>query len=114
MSTPHIKTAIPKRRYQYGEFLVSVLGEIDSDDPVDYRWIFAVGMETDPAPNLFLSAERENPSNREYALRVSMADGEQILGHSERWHDLDAFITDALEIVGRMLKLEDEAPHRLM
>jgi hypothetical protein len=114
MSTPHIKTAVPKRRYQYGEFMVTVLGEVESDDPVEYRWIFAVATETNPQPNLFLTAEREGLGDREYTLRVSMADGEQVLGRSERWRDLDAFVEGAMEIIGRMLELGDETPHRLM
>lgn len=114
MSTPQIKTAIPKRRYQYGEFIVTILGEIESDDPVEYRWIFAVGTEHHPEPNLFLSAERQRPGDREYTLRVSMSDGEQVLDRAERWRDLDSFVEGALEIVGRMLDLGDETPHRLM
>jgi hypothetical protein len=42
MSIPTITTAIPLRRYQYGEFVVTVLGDIESPDAVRYRYILAV------------------------------------------------------------------------
>ena len=38
---PKIKTAIPQRRYQYGDYLVTVLGEIESGDDRDYRFVAA-------------------------------------------------------------------------
>ena len=46
MRVPHIKTAIPRQRHQIGGFVATILDEIDSDDPVSYRYIMAVVEET--------------------------------------------------------------------
>ena len=35
---PRIQTAIPQRRYHYGDYAVSVLGEIESGDDHDYQF----------------------------------------------------------------------------
>lgn len=111
MSVPNIKTAIPARRYQYGEFMITVLQEIESDDPVNYRYIMAVATERDPAPGLFICAERDGGG---YRLRVAMADGAQILGSSPAFGDIELFVKEGLGVVGTMLNLTDEIPHQLM
>jgi len=112
MSVPSIKTAIPLRRYQYGEFIITVLGDIESDDPVRYRYIMAVATEADPTPGLFLSCERGGADS--FTLRASMADGSQVLGESETLGDQETFAREALKVVATMLDLSDEVPHRLM
>lgn len=112
MSIPRINTAIPMRRYQYGEFVVTVLGDIDSPDPVRYRYVMAVAQEGNPTPGLFLSAERG--SDDACDLRVSMADGSQVLESSPAFCDLDLFVKEALQVISSMLNLSDEMPHRLM
>ena len=112
MSLPSIKTAIPQRRYQYGEFIITVLGDIESDDPVRYRYLMAVATEADPTPGLFLSCERSGQEG--FTLRVSMADGSQVLGESTALGDQETFVREALKIVATMLDLSDEVPHRLM
>lgn len=106
-----IKTAIPKRRYQLGEFIVTVLDEIESDDGIDYRYILATSREGEAQPMLFISAER---SAQGLALRASMPDGSQLLGHDEGLKDIDRFTDTAIQLVIRMLDLQDEVPHRLM
>lgn len=114
MATPKINTAIPKRRYQYGEFTITVLGDIDSGDGTDYRWICAVATEADPTPGLFISAERTDEiSGACCRMRVSMADGSQLLGESDRYADLDPFVDEALDVAARILGLGDEVPLRL-
>ncbi|WP_303902363.1 hypothetical protein [Thiohalomonas denitrificans] len=115
MSAPVIKTAIPKRRYQFGEFLVTVLGEVESGDGVDYRYIMAVVQEANPKPNLFLSIEPNGGEIGEgrWALRVSMPDGSEVIGASDQWGDLDTFTREGLTMVQKMLALEDETAYRL-
>jgi hypothetical protein len=112
MSLPTINTAIPLRRYHYGEFVVTVLGDIESPDAVNYRYIVAVALEGDPRPGLFLSAERGN--GEACALRVSMADGSQVLESSPAFCDLHLFVQEALQIISSMLSLSDEVPHRVL
>jgi len=58
MNKPGIMTAMPRRRYRYGEFTVVVLGDIESSDGIDYRYIMAVVKGADPEPGLYLTAKR--------------------------------------------------------
>ncbi len=113
MAVPQIRTAIPQRRYQLGEFMVSVLGDVESSDGIEYRYIMAVARESEPQPQLFVSAER-NGNGAGWQLRVSMAQGSQSLGGDEGLRDLDRFTTAGLEVVRKMLALEDEEPYRLL
>ena len=112
MSFPTIHTAIPLRRYQYGEFVITVLGDIESPDVANYRYIIAVAQEGNPHPGLYLSAERSVDGDCD--LRVSMADGSQVLETSPAFCDLDLFVKEALQVISTMLSLDDEMPHRLM
>jgi len=112
---PGIATAIPKRRYKFGEFTLIVLGDIESKDGVDYQYIMAVIRGEDPQPGIYITAERgggEGP--RDFGMRFIMQDGSELLGSSARWGDLDAFVEEATGIVTRVLSLGDETPWRLM
>ncbi len=116
MTTPAVTTAIPKRRYQLGEFIITVLGEVASSDGIEYRWVAGVARESEAQPALYVSAERnrERPGEGSLRLRVSMASGEQVLGYGDQWRDLDGFVEQVLGIVSTMLELGDEMAHRLM
>jgi hypothetical protein len=112
---PGIATAIPKRRYKFGEFTLIVLGDIESKDGVDYQYIMAVIRGEDPQPGIYITVERggvENP--QDMGMRFIMQDGSEIIGNSSRWTDLDAFVEEATGIVSRVLSLSDETPYRLM
>ena len=116
MNKPKIVTAIPQRRYKLGNFLITVLGEIESADGNDYRYIAAVASEGDPNPGLYITAERalsDNQGKSDLVMRIVMHDGAQVLGSSDRWNRLDPFVTDMLEIVARVLDLQDEEPYPL-
>lgn len=117
MNRPGIVTAIPKRRYKYGEFSVVVLGEIESSDGIDYRHVMAVVRGTDPDPGIYITAERAPPAGPEkgvYTMRIVMRDGSEVLGTSDEWKDIEVFTSAALDIVSRVLQLTDEVPYRLM
>jgi hypothetical protein len=123
MNKPGILTAIPKRRYQYGEFTVVVLGDIQSNDGIDYRYIMAVLKGADPDPGLYLTAEKAAVaappdagagSESGYTMRMIMRDGADVLATSPRWSELDAFVREGLEIVSEVLDLSDEVPHQLL
>jgi hypothetical protein len=47
-------------------------------------------------------------------MRIIMPDGEQVIGHSEQWSDLDVFVGEAVKVVSRLLNLSDETPYQLM
>ena len=112
---PGIATAIPKRRYRLGEFTLIVLGEIESRDGVDYRYIMAVIRGQDPEPGIYITAERGNGAVPcEYSMRFIMHDGSEVIGRSSRWGELDAFVEEATGIVIRVLNLGDETSYRLL
>lgn len=112
MSKPTITTAIPLRRYRFGEFTLTVLGDIDSPDLRRYQYIMAVVQGDDPEPGLYISAE--SGEGDEVTMRIMMRDGEEVIGHSADWRDVAAFTDEAISIVSRMLKLSDETPYQLM
>jgi len=116
MAEPIIKTAIPKARYRYGEYVVTFLGDVDSDDSIDYHFLVAVGREEEPKPGLFLSCENIPVAERTegaYRLRAMMKDGEQVLASSDDWKQYARFESDALDIISQMLSLTDEQPYKL-
>ena len=116
MNKPGIVTAIPRRRYTYGEFSVAILGEIESNDAVTYRYIMAVMKGSDPAPGIYITAEQAGTADPDpnYNMRIIMRDGAEIIGTSTAWGDLDAFASEALGVVGQVLNLSDEVPYQLM
>ena len=115
MNKPGIATAIPMRRYQYGEFTIVVLGDIASTDGIDYRYIMAVVKGADPEPGLYLTAEKAGGGERQgdYTMRMLMRDGAEVIATSPAWGEIEAFVRDGLEIVNEVLNLSDEIPRRL-
>lgn len=117
MSKPGIVTAIPRRRYKYGEFTVTILADIASNDNRNYRYIMAVIKGSDPEPGIYITAEQDSTAGktgRDYNMRIVMRDGDEVIGTSDAWHDIDAFSNEALGIVGQLLNLSDEEPYKLM
>ncbi len=112
MSKPSILTAIPLRRYKFGEFTLTVLGDIDTQDKVNYRYILAVVQGEDPEPGLYLTAEQGD--GEDLVMRIMMRDGDQVIGHSGGWRELDNFVDESIRIVSQVLNLSDETPYQLM
>jgi hypothetical protein len=115
MNKPGIMTAIPRRRYRYGEFTVVVLDDIDSSDGIDYRYIMAVVKGEDTEPGLYVTAEKAGGTGKysDYAMRILMRDGSEVIATSPAWGELEAFVLEGLEIVGEVLDLSDEVPYQL-
>jgi len=115
MPKPGIQTAIPKRRYRLGAFTLTVLGEIDSNDGIDYRYILAVIHGEDPEPGMYITAEQSGDGNgRLLDMRVVLPDGEEIIGRDAAWWQLDPFAERGIEVVRRVLNLSDEVPWQLL
>ena len=112
MKKPGIVTAIPVRRYSFGEFTLTVLGEVESSDGIRYAYVMAVIQGQDPEPGIYITAERETGAVCD--MRLVMRDGAEIIGRSEQWNNLDAFVEEAVNIVSRVLNLSDEVPYQLM
>ncbi len=117
MKKPHIRTAIPQRRYEIDTFSVVVLGEIESDDPVVYKWIMAFVDAGESEPLLYVTAEENPPGERahgRYRARVVLGRDERHLGSDDFLGDLDAFTEYGFQIAARLLHLGGEEPVRLM
>ena len=112
MNTPQINTAIPKRRYQMGDYSIVVLGEVESGDGHDYRYVFAMVQDGSKDPSFYVTASKAGPDD--YLLRLIAPNMERELDTSPLWRDLDAFCEQAISLAQQVMGLKDEYPHRLM
>jgi hypothetical protein len=115
-SFPRIKTAIPQRRYQYGDYSVTVLGEVESGDGHDYRFVAAFVKEGETLPQLFVVSEKlssEQSATGGYALRVITKVMDEIMDVNDRWRNLDDYVEQTLRLGAQMLGLEQEIPYQL-
>ncbi len=117
MKAPHIQTAIPKRRYEIDTFSVVVLGDVESDDPVSYKWIMALVEMGQEEPFMYITAEENPPGERQhgrYRARVLLGEDERDMGSEDFLGDLDQFTDFGLQLASRLLQLIGEEPVRLM
>ncbi len=112
MQAPKIDTAIPKQRYALGLYGVVILGEIESTDPVNYRYILALVPEGKPDPELYVTCERT--AGGDERIRVITPAGEKATDALEACADLDRFADFAIALVQQLMNLTDEKPFRLM
>lgn len=114
---PDIKTAIPQRRYQLGQFSLVILGDIETNDANEYRFVLAAVHEGNPEPGMYLTCEpapAEARDKGQWAMRLILPDGAQVVAANDAWSDIDAFARDGIAAVQQLLKLSDEEPFRLM
>ena len=113
---PRIKTAIPQRRYHYGDYMVTVLGQVESADANQYRFIAAFVREGEAQPQLYVTAQRpplEEASRGAVALRLVGANIDEIMDVDGRWQDIQQFAEQALQLGTQVLGLEQEIPYRI-
>ncbi len=116
MTTPHILTAIPQRRYQLGSFMVNILSDIKTDDAVEYRYIMALIDEGEQQPCLYVTAEVNPPAQRpqgRYRIRVLLGEQEKEMGSADEWGDIESFSIFSMGIAAKLYQLSDEEPKRL-
>ncbi|PQJ96503.1 hypothetical protein [Chromatium okenii] len=114
---PLIKTAIPKRRYQIGNYTAALLGEIDSGDHQSYRYILAWVPTGQRDPVLYVCAEHTPPNERAdgaYRLRVVNENMTEVLDTGDGWGDLETFAEQALNLGMQMLGLMQARIDRLL
>jgi hypothetical protein len=114
MKAPGIRTAIPQRRYKLGDFSIVVLGDIESDDGVDYRYVLATVQDGAQEPQFYVLSIRSPGATGDFALRVLSPELDRELDVSGRWRDLDVFCDQAIALAQQVLSLGDEQPHRLL
>ncbi|MBK1709334.1 hypothetical protein [Marichromatium gracile] len=108
---PHIRTAIPKRRYRLDGCEATLLGEIDSADPRPYRFILAFVPAGQGEPSLYVCAERGGEGDR---LRVVSALLDEVMAEGLAWDGPDAFAEQALTLGRQVLGLRGGAAQRLL
>lgn len=117
MKKPDIKTAIPKRRYQIGDFVATILGEVESQDPIEYRYIMALVQDGTNQPCLYVTAETNPPNRRNqgrYLVRVILGNDSREMESADKWGEIEEFSIFALGIAAKLYQLMDEEPARLM
>lgn len=114
MNSPRFATAIPKRRYQIGDFSAVVLGNVESSDDITYRYIFAMVQDGSTEPSFYVLAIHQPSADGDYLLKVLAPNLERELNTSDAWRDLDIFADQAISLAQQVMGLKDEAAHRLM
>lgn len=113
---PRIGTAIPQRRFQFGDYGVTLLGDVDSRDGRDYEFIAAFVKEGEGDPRLFVVSERMPPGQRSdgsHRIRVINSAMDEVMDVDSRWSRIDEFTTQALEMGAQLLGLEQETAYPL-
>ena len=114
---PNIGTAIPKRRYQVGDYSATVLGEVETSDPRQYRYILAMVPMGQRTPTLYITCEATPPresAQGNYHLRLINEAMSEIMDTADQWGDLDAFADQALKLAAQALGLQREQVVRLL
>ena len=113
---PRIKRAIPLQRHQVGEYGVTLLGDVESGDQVDYRYILAFVEEGESRPTFFVCCERNRSAEAEgaYRLRIVSSALSEVLSISDDWKDADRFVSEGLKLGIQALGLTSEQPYRVM
>jgi len=117
MNAPKIATAIPQQRFQYGDYGVTILGEVTSADARDYAFIAAFVHEGESEPRLYVVSEKLPPGERDkgsHALRLINSAMDEVMEVGSRWSRLSEFRDQALKMGEQMLGLEQETPYPLM
>lgn len=112
LNKPSIQRAVPQRRYQFGEFSMVILGDIESQDALNYRYILAVVRDGDPEPGVYLTCEAGR--NGRLQVRLVMRDGAEVIAEDPAYADLEVFATAGLDVLRQLLNLGDEEPYRLL
>ena len=113
MQTPTITTAIPKHRYQFGPYQAVLLSEIESPDPVRYRYILALVRTGEAKPSVFVSCEknpRAQAQDGSHRMRIVSEQVSEDLGSSDDYANADAFADAALNAAARVLGLVGITP----
>lgn len=114
---PIIKTAMPKQRYQLGDYVASLLGEIESGDHRSYRYILAFIHPGRAEPELYVWSEAAQPGESaagNYRLWVEAEGLSELVDTDERWGDLELFAAQALKLGAQALGLQHEQTRRLI
>lgn len=105
MQGPKISTAIPKKRYQVGEYGAVLLGDIESPDPVTYQHILALVPDGMSDPHVYVTCERT--AGGETRFRVIAEGVDQLLPLAEACSTPDNFANTALRVIQEAMGMQD-------
>jgi hypothetical protein len=114
---PVIKTALPKHRYQIGDYSATLLGDIESGDAQRYRYILALVPMGEHEPTLYVTSQPAPPERRaqgDYDLRVISESLTDVLDTGDRWADSELFAEQALDLAQQMLGLRNQQVVKLL
>lgn len=114
MPHPVIKTAFPKRRYKFGEYTVTLLTDISSNDEISYLYLAAVVKDGYSQPEVYITCEPVfDDLAAQYRIRVLTDKEEHIIGEGTEWKHEQTFCDYALQGIQQMFGLDDEQPMQL-
>lgn len=111
MQGPKITTAIPKRRYQLGDYNVVILGDVESPDPVRYLHILALVPEGATDPHVYVTCERD--AGGETRFRVVAEGIDQSLPLGEACGSVEDFANTAMRVLQEAMGLKNVIPEPL-
>lgn len=113
---PTITTAIPKARYQIGDYSATLLSEVQSPDARSYRYILAFVPDGQREPRFYVCCESASDPARPRLcdLRVVSEALTEVVDSSERWADAEAFADQALELGVQALGLSKQQIVKLL
>ncbi len=115
---PQIQTAIPRRRYQIGDFGATLLADIESSETRAFRFIMAFVAIGQQHPVLYVCAEEVDLAAESdlghVRLRVVSEVLDEVLGTGDGWADVEVFAEQALAIGAQILGLQGESIVRLL
>lgn len=110
---PRFSVAIPWRRYQVGEYVATILRDVESEDGRAYRYILAMVMEGSREPKLYITLERNRDpvkAGGSHSMRIVGHQLDETLGSSDQWDEILAFAGSAMGVAMKALGLTDEIP----
>lgn len=116
MDFPKISTAIPRRRYRFGVYTVTVLDDIESPDAVEYRYLMAYVKDGEQQPSVFVSCERatgEQLKQGRLQIRVINRSLDEVIDANDQLANLDKFCDQGLKLGSQLLGLQDEQAYLL-
>ena len=109
---PGFTTAIPQKRYQIGEYQATILGDIESTDSHEYRYVMAMIVDGSHEPKLYVTLERNRDRNEpgKWLMRVVGHKLNEPVGAADQWEDINQFTASAIKVAMQLLGLTDEVP----
>jgi len=111
MAIPHIQSAYPKKRYKYGEFLVTLLTDVVSKDAQQYTYLIAIMPEGKTQPEVYITYQAvSSQGDVTYQIKVISEQDEHIINYDANPMSESAFCDFALQGIEQMFGLTDETP----